>query len=64
MSWIKCSDKLPDDSFGRVLVWVVEQTSLGKSGYVWNCSHSNGVFSDNFTTYNVTHWQPLPDPPK
>ena len=62
--WISVKDKLPSDDIGRVLAWVVEQNSLGKCGFVWNCSHSNGVFSDKFETFQVTHWMPLPDAPQ
>ena len=43
--WISVKDKLPSDDIGRVLAWVVEQNSLGKCGFAWNCSHSNGVFT-------------------
>ena len=62
--WISVEDKLPSDDIGRVLAWVVEQNSLGKCGFAWNCSHSNGVFSDKFETFQVTHWMPLPDAPQ
>ena len=62
--WISVKDKLPSDDIGRVLAWVVEQNSLGKCGFVWNCSHSDGVFSDKFETFQVTHWMPLPDAPQ
>ena len=62
--WISVKDKLPSDGIGRVLAWVVEQNSLGKCGFVWNCSHSDGVFSDKFETFQVTHWMPLPDAPQ
>ena len=62
--WISVKDKLPSDGIGRVLAWVVEQNSLGKCGFVWNCSHANGVFSDKFETFQVTHWMPLPDAPQ
>ena len=62
--WISVKDKLPSDDIGRVLAWVVEQNSLGKCGFVWNCSHANGVFSDKFETFQVTHWMPLPDAPQ
>ena len=62
--WISVKDKLPSDDIGRVLAWVVEQNSLGKCGFVWNCSHSNGVFSDKFETFQLTHWMPLPDAPQ
>lgn len=61
--WISVNDSLPDDSYGRVLAWVVGQNSLGSVGYAWNCDHNNGVFSDNFEVFHVTHWMPLPEPP-
>lgn len=61
--WISVDDQLPDDNHGRVLAWVVEQTSLGKAGYAWSCSCSDGVFMDNFEVFQVTHWMPLPTPP-
>lgn len=64
MNWVNVEDGLPDDSHGRVLVWVTEQCSLGKSGYIWNCGYSDKTgFTDNFVEYNVTHWMPLPEPP-
>ena len=62
--WISVEDKLPSYDIGRVLAWVVEQNSLGKCGFAWNCSHSNGVFSDKFETFQVTLWMPLPDAPQ
>lgn len=62
--WISVYDKLPGDEIGRVLVCVDEQSSLGRFRYVWNCSHSNGIFSDNFKVYNVSHWMPVPELPQ
>lgn len=63
--WISVEDRLPDDSIGRVLVWVVEQGSLGSVGYVWNCGYTENIgFIDDSKIYNATHWQPLPEPPK
>lgn len=62
--WISVNDKKPDDSMGRVLVWVNEVNDLGISKYCWNCSYSERHgFTDNGKHYNVTHWQPLPSPP-
>lgn len=63
--WISAENALPDDSHGRVLVWVKEINDLGISEYCWNCSFDtlSKTFSDNFKIYNVTHWMPLPDKP-
>ena len=49
--WISVKDSLPSDDIGRVLAWVVEQNSLGKCGFVWNCPHSNGVFQINLKLF-------------
>lgn len=63
--WISITDALPNESNGRLLVWVKEVTDLGISEYCWNCSYSSlHGFTDNGITYNVSHWQPLPSPPK
>ena len=63
--WVKVEDGLPKEA-GRYLCWVTEQNDLGKSGFVWNCCfhiHEES-WSDNLKEMHVTHWQPLPSPPK
>src|SRR6478609_6826637 len=63
--WVSVRDKLPDDSHGRVLVYVREVDDLGISYFVWNCSYSKAHgFTDKRQHYDVTHWMPLPEPPK
>ncbi len=63
--WIRVEDGLPEDH-GRFLCWVTEQNDLGKSGYVWNCCFHfiEKMWSDSLKPMHVTHWQPLPSPPK
>ena len=61
--WIKCSDSIPEDS-GRYWCYVEEQNSLGKSHYQWNCSWNGERWSEKDLTGKVTHWMPLPEPPK
>ncbi|MGG7837560.1 DUF551 domain-containing protein [Klebsiella aerogenes] len=62
--WIPVSERKPEES-GRYWCYVEEQNSLGKSHYQWNCSWNGErwwVESENGGI--VTHWMPLPNPPK
>lgn len=61
--WIPVSERLPEEG-GRYWCYVEEQNSLGKSHYQWNCSWNEGAWSDKALTGRVTHWMPLPNPPK
>lgn len=61
--WIPVRERLPAEG-GRYWCYVEEQNSLGKSHYQWNCSWNGDVWSDDALTGRVTHWQPLPAPPK
>jgi hypothetical protein len=58
--WISVEDEEPTEG-GRYWCYVEEQTSLGLSGYQWNCSwhEDRGFVSDG----EVTYWMPLPKPP-
>lgn len=61
MRWIKCSKKLPK-KFGRYLTFDNETyecytTWFGETG--WFNRDEMGI-----KKYNVTHWMPLPPPPK
>ena len=76
MEWISVNDRLPEYS---VNVLAIEQAmpdiiqvfafcEINEDGgffNAWcNCNgnlHSEAFFDDN---YNITHWQPLPEPPK
>ena len=68
MEWIKCSDRLPDDCKPVLAVWMGQTQDV-------TFIHDDGVwfgydpFDDNYrgeevTDCHLTHWQPLPDPPK
>ncbi|EMX5170732.1 DUF551 domain-containing protein [Citrobacter freundii] len=61
--WIPVSDRMPEEG-GRYWCYVEEQNSLGKSHYQWNCSWNGEVWSDKALSGRVTHWIPLPAPPK
>ncbi len=62
-AWIKCSDRLPPDDV-LVLVWKVSKfPPKYESCAITQCINKEFdlLASDRFT---VTHWQPLPAPPK
>lgn len=58
--WISVDDRLPEDG-DEILMWseVFHGVVLGdrSDGEWWN-------ESDIITTAKITHWQPLPEPPK
>jgi hypothetical protein len=63
MSWIKCSERMPDD---------LQQVLMARA---WDgemrvdpaCYHAHFGFFEPVSGYHwldsVTHWQPLPEPP-
>jgi hypothetical protein len=63
--WISVDDQLPTEG-GRYWCYVEEVNSLGVSHFQWNCFYHEKEkrWSDNFVSFNVTHWRKLPDPPK
>ena len=64
-SWISVEDRLPEEG-GRYWCYVEEITDLGISHYQWNCYYhpTDKSWSDRFVPMYVTHWRPLPEPPK
>lgn len=62
-TWIPVSERNPDD-IGRYWCYVEEQNSLGKSHYQWNCSWNGEIWGGAMMYGLVTHWMPLPNPPK
>lgn len=62
-NWIPVSERLPKDD-GKVLA-IVKEDGYNRIAFVfyegrrwWDC------FYDGFQNINVTHWMPLPEPPK
>ncbi|WP_316502023.1 DUF551 domain-containing protein [Klebsiella aerogenes] len=62
-TWIPVSVRLPEEG-GRYWCYVEEQNSLGKSHYQWNCSWNGEIWGSAMMYGRVTHWMPLPNPPK
>lgn len=67
MKWISVNDELPKEG-GRYWCYLEHQNDLGLSYLQWNCSYNENEkrFSDKYLTdgEKVTHWMPLPEPPK
>ena len=62
-TWIPVSEGLPEEG-GRYWCYVEEQNSLGKSHYQWNCSWNGEIWGGAMMYGRVTHWMPLPNPPR
>ncbi|WP_437609628.1 DUF551 domain-containing protein [Erwinia sp. V71] len=57
-NWIKCSDRMPEDG-QRVA------TLSGRNSYDAIYQENNDEFISGLCKcLGVTHWQPLPEPPK
>jgi hypothetical protein len=57
--WISVDERLPEED-EQVLCWC----KVESDGWSEVASHHNSFFTDsNFEFLEVTHWQPLPDPP-
>ena len=59
--WISVKDRLPEE-FTNVLVCDVHDDYVGKWEYKRNGIWDNEGFS--FYSSDITHWMPLPQPPK
>lgn len=66
-NWIKCSERMPEKDVA-VLCFPMgdEVTHASWDGKYWHQDNSwCGVcYIDDVITVEVTHWQPLPEPPQ
>ena len=62
--WISVKERLPQEGqkvlccFTEYGMQVAKYVFDWGDYYVWDC------MADNFSLNSVTHWQPLPEPPK
>ena len=61
--WISCKDKMPDDGV-NVLIYAGNRM-ISLAWYDKDMRYFNICDSDyKYNSLDVTHWQPLPEPPK
>lgn len=70
--WISVKERLPTSIVNKVLVWLEHEDLNGYIGFghyekykgqeIWYDIEHNEAFS--IRGYAVTHWMPLPEPPK
>ena len=62
MEWIKCSERLPDNT--EFVLCIEKRSGYGTYGQPFVCWHDGDGWVGK-TNYRptVTHWMPLPEPP-
>lgn len=61
--WIPCSERPPEDG-QDVLIWDnIDKTSF-TGHYVWCDGWTVDGYAVNRFHFDITHWMPLPEPPK
>lgn len=64
--WISAKDRLPRPS--KIIYYMVYECVFRCIYIVWYSECDTWILRDTTTPYfdtkNVTHWQPLPEPPK
>lgn len=63
-SWVKCSDRLPEDGTHGVIAYIADRGTVIVCSYVGDFSLARVSSENGFEHHGVTHWMPLPDPPK
>jgi hypothetical protein len=61
LEWISCDDKLPAT---RKTVLIYDEYEGVSAGYYDSDYAKFRSIDDVYRSCNVTHWQPLPEPPK
>lgn len=62
VTWISCNDRLPPPSHNFLIVKALEKDTSGVMRYRDN--QWEDICSYRKTPYTITHWMPLPSPPK
>jgi hypothetical protein len=66
VKWISVKDRLPE--VGKIIAWGQTRSYKNelRSASAEKCEYNSDgewLLSGNYYLENVTHWQPLPDPP-
>ena len=65
VTWIPCTERLPEDGGQKLCTHFCDTCEAMKSPYlVWAAPYNDGWCCDERVTGKVTHWMPLPLPPK
>ena len=66
MEWISVEDRLPDKFCDVLIVNDVSKYYHPQQAIMWSYFNIHLEGNDRFTDadYDVTHWMPLPSPPK
>jgi hypothetical protein len=62
MDWINFDEIKPAD--GQWVLSIDSQGEMETMYYDKNWEHCLCKFGGNLKTFNITHWMPLPEPPK
>lgn len=65
VTWIPCTERLPEDGGQKLCTHFCDTCEAMKSSYlVWAAPYNDGWCCDERVTGKVTHWMPIPLPPK
>jgi hypothetical protein len=66
MTWIKCSERMPEDGFWCLLYLHADDFTLGTRIGKWRSKDKTWkiYLGDYLNADHVTHWAELPEPPK
>lgn len=68
MKWIKCSDKMPEINKQVIVAWGDKEENVSTMRYRKDIVRKKEVYRWHWhyglSPFNVTHWKPLPEPPK
>jgi len=64
--WIPVTERLPDQNSGSLYICLIVGGEYDQLSWYELCDFAEGQFwiKDELYEGNVTHWMPLPDPPK
>lgn len=62
IEWISVKDRLPE-SCETVLIYSANERFVS-TGYYWSAEKRWNQIGNRFLLFTITHWMPLPEPPK